>query len=168
MPKTKIKSIVQKIEINQQKEEILNKNEELIQQKEEIIVQRDLLDDTNKELGMINVYLAKLSTADKDRNVAIIIADEKGNIEWVNNDFIKLYGFTLENYIFHYPSLFKRADHKDEIVKQLKENLPYQYEFESKTKSDETKHIKSTLYPIIDNNKLVKVIAIDTEMLDKI
>ena len=163
---TNIQLKKQKSEIQTQKDLILLKNEELNQQKEEIIGQKEMMLKVNDELGKKNIQLSKSSSINNETNVSIIVADEKGSMEWVNEDFIKLYGFTLENYLFYYSSLFERAGNKEKIIEQLKKNQPYQYEFESKTKSEDNIFIKSTLIPVMDEQgKLLKVIALDSEVL---
>jgi len=159
----------QKIRINQQKEEIISKNKELTQQKEEIIIQRDLLDDTNKELGMINVYLGKLTSVNKDRNVAVSISNNKGKIEWINDGFIKLYGYTKDEYIFRCNSILDRNENKPEILENINNNNSYSYDAEFKSKSEESKKIKVILIPILDKaNQLIKIVSVETEISEKI
>ncbi len=92
---TKAKEAEQKIKqanelLIYQKASILEKNEELQQQQEEILAQTEHLENINKELQ-------KLSLIASQTDNAISILDTDGSFDWVNQGFVKLYGYTLEH-----------------------------------------------------------------------
>jgi PAS domain-containing protein len=157
---------IQNIEIQKKNEEIACQNQELTQQTQEIIVQRDLLKDTNNELGMINTFLQKVQNVQKDRDMVVIISDNNGKIEWVNNDFVKMYGFNKEEYSSKFHSILDRNENKVEIQRTLMNNQIYTCESDFKTKSEETITIKTMYIPIFDKNySLFRIITIENELI---
>ena len=155
-------------EIETQNEDILNKNEELQQQKEEIFSQKELLEDTNKELARINVYLSKLSNQSQNKETAIIIADANGIIQWVNESFVKLYEFNEANFITEKHNILDRCINEETklIMQQNIENKTLLvFETINKTSSGEGIWVQTTLLPIEDKfGNLTKIVIIETDI----
>ncbi len=156
----------QYIEIQKKNDEIACQNQELKQQTQEIIVQRDLLKDTNNELGMINIFLQKVQNVQRNRDMVVIISDNNGKIEWVNNDFIKLYGYSKDEYASLYHSVLDRSENKVDALRMLMNNQIYTFETEIKTKNEESVNVKSMFIPIFDKNyQLFRIITIENEII---
>ncbi|PLW99040.1 MAG: hypothetical protein C0594_17530 [Marinilabiliales bacterium] len=139
-----------------------DKNEEILQQKEEIQAQSEQLELTNHELE-------KLSIVASETDNAVIIADCNGEIEWVNAAFIRIYGYSFEEYKSKVgSSLFAVSSNND--VKELfnkcvsnKESVIYSSQ--CKTKDGNSLWIQTTLSPILGyKDEVVKLIAIDSDI----
>jgi PAS domain S-box-containing protein len=145
-------------------EEIKQQNEEIKQQNEEIKTQRDQLEDINKELE-------KLSIVARETDNSVIIANKEGNIEWVNEGFSKLWGFSLEE--------FKKLkgsnilDHKNnkyvsDLIEDCLENKhSVVFVVPAASKFNPSIWIQTTLNPILDiNGKISRLVAIEVEITD--
>ncbi|MBN2682180.1 MAG: PAS domain S-box protein [Bacteroidales bacterium] len=135
--------------------------EEILIQKEEIMSQRDLLENANKELE-------KLSIVARETDNAVIIMDEKGNFEWVNESLTKKYGFTLQQYIDIKGGNILKSSSNPRIAeifhKCVDEKASVIYESMTRTK-DGKLWTQTTLTPVLDElGKVIKVVAIDSDI----
>ena len=141
---------------------ISEQNEELIVQKEEILAQAE-------ELESINEQLEKLSLVASKTDNAVIIMDSKGNVEWVNEGFTKLYGLDITEFTSLYGiNICQNSKHPDI------ENIFHTCSFEKKTisyesinitKTKEEKWSQTTLTPVLnENGEVSKVVAIDSDI----
>lgn len=136
-------------------------NKKITQQKEQIQEQAD-------QLEIINKHLEKLSiVADKTDN-AVVIMDSKGNFEWANNAFTRIYGYSFEEFvekkgksIFEINNAPKTLDLIDECLNK-KKTVVYRY----LNKENGLDHwTQTTLTPILDDkNNIVKLVAIDSDV----
>ncbi len=166
--KLEYKVLLRTTEIEAQKKEIVNKNEELLQQKEEIVSQKELLEDTNKELSSINIYLSKLSNQSQNTEIAIVISNDKGDIQWVNENFIKLYEINEMDYIAKNNNIFERCineETKQEMIQSIENKASLVFETINKKSSGEGVWVQTTLLPIEDKDgKLVRIVLIENEI----
>ncbi len=143
------------VELIQQKEEIIIKNEEIILQKNEIEEQ--------------NQKLEKLSLVAKKTDNAVAIMNAKGDFEWVNYGFTKLYGYSLNELIK------ERGRNVIDISGNPRINEIFNtcitkkktVFFESSIISRESKEITSqvTMTPVTDEKgNIVKIIAVGTDI----
>ncbi len=148
-------------EVMQQKEEIQIQNENLFQQKEEIETQSELLLETNAELE-------KLSIVASETNNAILIMDSKGNFEWINDGFTKLYGYSFKEVTQKYKNMFSGSSNPEinhTIQKCIDSGKPTIYESITEAKSGEKIWVQTTLTPILSaNGNVKKIIAIDSDI----
>ncbi len=149
-------------EIFQQKEEILTQNEHLLQQKEEIEAQK-------YELERINEVLEKLSIVASETDNAVVIMDNKGNFEWINEGFTRLYGYNFEEFVSTLgKNVFEVSSNED--IKQIlekcrNEKISVNYESKTRAKNGELIWVQTTLTPIINShNTISKFIAIDSDI----
>ena len=176
--KANIQLALQNEEIMQQKEEIsaqrdnlkehrdrlAYQNEEILQQKEEILAQRDKLEE-------INMELEKLSIVASETDNAVIIMDARGNFEWINQGFERLYGYDYDSLIDTLGGNFVNASSSDEAKKHLELCMSTKstvvYDSESKRKDGSQIWTQTTLTPILDYNKyLTKIVAIDSDITE--
>lgn len=142
-------------------QEIRIKNEEILQQKEELQQQ-------SEQLKKANIELSKLSIVASETENAVLITDANGNLEWINQGFIKLYGFTLEEIIAkHGKNLIKSSSYnniQNAFEQCINEKKSVKYISENKNKLGKKLWIQTTLTPIIINNQIEKLVAIDTDV----
>ncbi|MCK4663226.1 MAG: SpoIIE family protein phosphatase [Bacteroidales bacterium] len=149
-------------EINRQKENIEEKNIELEQQKEEILTQAD-------QLVLTNQKLEKLSIVASETDNAVVIMDTKGNFEWVNEGFTRLYGFTFNQLIDEVGWNILEISSNPNIEKKIFDCIHNRetaiYETIMKTRTGKTIYAQTTVTPIIDNDGKVKnLVAIDSNI----
>ncbi|MCB2195126.1 MAG: response regulator [Bacteroidetes bacterium] len=149
--------------LNTQLERLVEKRTyEINQQKEEILAQ-------SEELSAKNDELEKLSIIARETDNAIAIADPEGKIEWVNEGFRRLYGFTLSDLEKHnYTSLidFSESEQIKNAIAYCKKNKSSKsYESLNSSKSGKKIWAQTTITPIIDDNdNIVQLIAIDSDI----
>lgn len=163
-------------EIEQQKEEILaqsellaetnsqliSRNSEIEQQKEEIQAQAEHLETINKELE-------KLSIVASETENSVVIANEQGTIEWVNEGFTKLYGYTFEEFVQVKGSNLIKASSNEHFLDAMMEcscnKKSVVYISETQNKNNRKLYIQTTLTPILDEHaNIKKFVAIDTDI----
>jgi len=126
---------------------------------------------TFKILEQKNKELENLSIVASETDNAVYIMDGEGNLEWANEGFTKLTGYTLEEYKKEKGSnLLKLSDNPviesvlEEIVKTKQSII---YEAKSTTKDNNEIWLQTTLTPIFgDGNKLKSLVAIDSDITE--
>lgn len=161
--------IIEKDQAQKQRDVLFELNQDLLQQKEEVATQRDQINEMYKEMERSNIELEKLSIVAKKTNNAVIITDNKGNLEWVNDAFISIYGFSLVEFIHERGESIVSASGLENILEkfdycqQHKKSITYTAPL--KTKKGDWIWVQTTLTPILDKNKnIAKFIAIDTDI----
>jgi len=142
--------------------ELQIKNVELEQQKEEIQTQTE-------ELEIINKELEKLSIVASETNNAVIITDKNGDFAWVNDAFVKMFGYTLAELIKNISSniISKNTDSnvKKIIKKCFDEKISVEYELKTKSKAGKILWVHTTLTPIFDEYGDIRMlVAIDSDI----
>lgn len=141
--------------------EIVEKNEELRQQKEEIQSQAEELEKNNRELE-------KLSIVASETDNVVIIINKNAEIEWVNEGFTRLFGYSLDEYKKIYATLYEGSQKdniKDIVKKCIESGKTDTYESFNKTKAGEDLWMQTTITPILDSNKNVsKLILIESDI----
>ncbi|PKP08555.1 MAG: hypothetical protein CVU09_15310 [Bacteroidetes bacterium HGW-Bacteroidetes-4] len=138
------------------------RNKQIAQQKEEIEVQRQHLQDINQELE-------KLSLIARQTDNGIRIMNEVGRITWVNEGYVKMHGYTLEELqeIGRFDLLGEEANIN---IQQLVsvwygDKKPISFESLVKNKGGNEIWVQTTLTPILDENqKIEKMIAIESDI----
>ena len=131
------------------------KNIEILQQKEEIQTQAE--------------ELKKLSIVASETDNAVIIADEKGEIEWVNEGFTRVFEYNLAEFIKHRGSNFIKTSTNPDIKKDIERceehKVSINYISQSVTKNGREIWVQTTLTPILDEqDNIIKYIAIDSDI----
>jgi len=138
------------------------KQEEIQQQSEELSTQAD-------NLRMANQELEKLSVAVSETDNVVIILDAKGNFEWANNSFTRVYGYTLEQFIeergksildgSHHPNI------EDILAKCRDSCTTIRYQTETMDKDGNVIWTQSTLTPVLNPDKqIIRFVAVDTDI----
>ncbi|MCK4661512.1 MAG: SpoIIE family protein phosphatase [Bacteroidales bacterium] len=133
------------------------------QRLEEIVKQR------TAEIEKQKKELEKLSIVASETDNAVIIMDAKGNFEWVNEGFTRMYGYTLNEFIKKIGRNIKDVSPNIYITEMIdscilnKESM--NYESLTVSKSGNKIWTQTTLTPILDENKnVIKLVAIDTNI----
>ncbi len=143
--------------IKEAEAEIRRKNEQIMKQA--------------KELEQKNLELAKLSIVAENTDNGVIIADNKGQIEWVNPGFERMLDMNFEEFkkFFGTNIIFAELPPAtlDKIAKSLKNKQSIEYSFKLKTPKGKLLWLQSTLTPMFDKNgKLLKLFSINADITE--
>ena len=132
------------------------------QQKEELSQQAAQLEITNQELN-------KLSLVARQTDNAVVIMDAKGNYEWINEGFTRMYGYTFDELKNETTrnKIGRNANLKinDLVNIWFGDKLPITYESLNRHKDGYELWVQTTLTPILDEyGNVSKLIAIDTDI----
>jgi PAS domain S-box-containing protein len=125
--------------------------------------QADILESQNIELKKLSLVAAKT-------NNAILITDAKGNFEWVNESFTRIFGKTFAELIQSTPNIIgpntpPRVVQIIHKCMEQKETVYYDLHITSSLRADLFVH--ATLTPILNNlGEIEKLIAIDFDITD--
>ncbi|MCF6183653.1 MAG: YfiR/HmsC family protein [Bacteroidales bacterium] len=167
-------------EINRQKEILFNQNDQIVAQKEEINKQlseqyvainsqKDEIQNQAKLLESVNTELEKLSIVASETDNAVTIMDIKGNFQWINAGFTRLYGYTLQLLRNEIDDNIVGASSNPEVQNILNHIIETKqtgsYQNLSKTRNGNEIWVQTTITPILDeNNEVRQLISIDTDI----
>ena len=141
-----------------------------------------IVDDFGELTGMIGTdqdvtdrlheeELEKLALAATQSCNSVVIADSKGNIEWVNEGFTKLTGYKLADVQNTHGEILRRGEptglsaatgYYSTIIKEKK---PISYESKNFTSEGDEYWVITTLTPVLSKDgEVEKIIAIDTDI----
>jgi len=148
--------------LNNQKEEIENKSIELHELVEELQTTSAIVEEYNKELEKLSIVASKTDNA-------VLIADQNGKIEWVNEGFERLFGYDLNTYIHVRGKTIFEASFNPDIKNIINESILNKksavYATKNITAADEEIWVQTTLTPIFNNDSVLeKIITIDTDI----
>ncbi|MBN2891151.1 MAG: SpoIIE family protein phosphatase [Bacteroidales bacterium] len=131
--------------------------------------QKSEIETQAEELEKANLELEKLSIVASKTNNAVSILDKKGNFDWINAGFTKLYGYTLQLLRNEIDSnienihLYKGIS--STFKKVIVEKKSLTFEHESTARNKQLMWIHSNITPILDyDNEVKQVIIIDTDI----
>ena len=171
---------------------VIERTQEILMQKEEILVQAEHLKEANEhvsaknkeleqqkweitnqaiKLKKANIELLKLSKVASETDNAIAIFDKDGNIEWVNDGFTRLYGYTLEEFKKEKNSNIVDGSFNPNIKKAIlsciNEKRSIVYEFNTKNKNGKSIWAQTTLTHVVDKDgNTLNLIAIDSDITE--
>ncbi len=122
----------------------------------------------HEKIILQNTELEKLSIVARETDNAVIIMDAKGNIEWINPAFTRIFGFTYDELIKKDANIVGRNTNKevvDKINQTLKGKKTTTYQFKATAKDKKDIWIQATLTPILDKKgKITKIIGVDSDI----
>lgn len=132
-------------------------------------VLQQLVDERTRELNEKNQELEKLSLVASETDNSVLIFGPEGNIEWVNDGFTKLTGYSMDELIEQRGSSIADFTFNPDAMRIMQECAKDQRSevFESQliTKFGELKWISNTLSPVVDESGVVtKFVVIDTDI----
>ena len=135
---------------------------EIRNQHEKILEQTYQLEATNRELE-------KLSLVASETDNAIAIMDAAGNYQWINDGFVRLYGYTFNQLIAEYSGNLISKDTSKPVIelikKSIEEKVAVVYELLQRTRENNDIWVQTTLTPIIDREGNIKsLISISSDI----
>ena len=134
-------------------------------------------DRTNKNKKTISSVLSKtieeiekLSMVVKETDNAVAVFDSDANLEWVNDGFVKLFGYSMSEYIEENGSakiweMSSNNNIRDTLKRVIAEQKTLEYETINYSKEGRKFWVHTTLTPIFDNNnQLKRIIIIDADI----
>jgi PAS domain S-box-containing protein len=139
-----------------------------MQQKEEIQSQTDQLKSQSELLKLSNLELRQLSLVAKGTSNSVLILNEKGNIEWWNTGFTKLFKYKFKQYQgsnFNRIKTHIRPDLEKSIEEIMRTKETKVYTVKDKVSEDEYIWFQTTITPIFENDGSVfRFIVIDSDI----
>ncbi len=132
------------------------------QQKEELMQQASQLELTNLELD-------KLSLVARQTDNAVVIMDAKGNYEWINEGFTRMYGYLFEE-LLNETARNKIGRNSNLKISDLVsiwygDKKPITYESLNRHRHGFEIWVQTTLTPILnEHGEVIRLIAIDTDI----
>ncbi|HEU4716762.1 MAG TPA: PAS domain S-box protein [Bacteroidia bacterium] len=118
--------------------------------------------------------MEKLATAATKSYNAVVIADSTGNIEWVNEGFSRLSGYSLEEVKNTHGEILRRGDptglsRQMQFYEQiLRDKKPVTYEGKNFSRSGKEYWVITTLTPVLGKDGNVeRIIAIDSDITER-
>ncbi len=118
--------------------------------------------------------LQKLVLAATQSYNSVIIIDTTGKIEWVNEGFTKLTGYSFNEVLNANSELFKKthvadvADQNQYLKSVIKEKKPVTFESKNFTKDEKEYWVITTLTPVIGKSgEVERIIAIDSDITSR-
>jgi len=140
------------------------RQEEIQQMAEELNAQKENLIEVNKELEKLSLV------ASKTENV-VVIMDGNGNLQWVNQGFVDLYGMTLEEYTGKYGPNLRDSSSNPNISAILNQiyitGKPYTYSSGSKDRRNHDIWFLTNISPIFSTDGDIEyLILIDSNITE--
>ncbi|MCF8381970.1 MAG: PAS domain S-box protein [Bacteroidales bacterium] len=138
------------------------RQEEIFQQSEELKAQTENLQNANLELEKLSIVASKTDSS-------IIILDDDGNFEYVNDGFINRYGMNLEEFVQARGGNLRQNSSSKEIVQifeKIKENKkPDSYVTQTTNADGHVFWSQTSITPILDSNgDITRMILIDIDI----
>lgn len=128
-------------------------------------IEKDVTEDKLREQ-----QLKLLSSIAREAQNGVVITDKKGNIEWVNNSYEIMTGYSINELVGKIPGIILQGDetNKDSlnyINHQLENDLPFTCELLFYRKGNEKFWVRIHAQPIFDkNNKVTKYFSIEEDI----
>lgn len=127
------------------------------------------LEQANQQLSDVNQELEKLSIVARETVNAVTIMDAYGNIEWINEGFKRMFGYTQDELLKergkNLVDISTNPDIKQIINKCIQDKKAVTYETLIGTKKGSKIWTQTTLTPIISSNgSVTKLVAIETDI----
>ncbi len=127
------------------------------------------LEDSIRELAGANKELEKLSIVARETENSVIIMDADGNIEWVNEMFVRMTGMSKEEFMERRGrNIFEaslRPDIEEIVHKCINDKKSVTYEMSDVKESGERLWYQATLTPIFDTEgQLIHLVAVSSDI----
>jgi len=148
----------------EQSRQLESANRELCLQQEELQTQTELLEYSNHELE-------KLSVVASHTQNAVVIANANGEIEWANDAFTTMQGYSLEEFVEKHGRRLDEVSANSQIQHVIEECISehksVKYQVQNKTKFGKEIWTQTTLSPVMDEDgTLRQLVAIDADITE--
>jgi len=110
----------------------------------------------------------KLSSVARKAGNAVMLMDYNGNIEWINQSYTDLYGFTFDSLLEHKGGSIFGKDTPSEVKvafgKCIINKETTHFETQNTHRNGKKIWVSTTITPVIENNEVIKLIIIDTNI----
>lgn len=122
-----------------------------------------------QELTQQNEDLARLSLVAKHTDNGVLIMDDQGDVEWINEGFTRMYGYSYEQLLAERGRNMATVSHRDDFPlifrKCVDSRQPVVYENQCLTRSGQERWSQTVLNPILDDQgRVVKLVLIDSDI----
>ncbi len=128
------------------------------------------LKSVNEIINETNIELEKLSIVASNTQNVVFILDAGGNLEWTNRALKEVYGYEQEEFVKKYGRNIVDFSNNDRIGYILKNckitQKSFTYENKHTTKNGMTLWTQTCITPIIEHEKVVKIIAVDSDITE--
>jgi len=136
---------------------------------DETVRQKEKIERQAEQLSLINEELKKLSAVVQKTGNAVLIMENDGRVEWVNDGFTELYSYNIfdlnETYNWNLIDAPFNEQMKEMANQAIREKTSLTFESVIKSKDNDDIEVQTTLTPLIDSSGRVrKLIAIDTDI----
>ncbi|MFO7868524.1 MAG: tetratricopeptide repeat protein [Bacteroidales bacterium] len=143
----------------------------LEKQNKELEKQNAVIEEQSNVLMRSNQEFEKLSIVASNTDNAIIIMDSQGNFEWINDAFVSMFGYNLDELSQRISSNIISSTTPEYIKNAfetcVRESKTVTYDLQTTTKSGEQKWVNVTLSPILnDAHEITKLVMIDADITD--
>lgn len=156
-------------EIATQAEHLKLINKDLEETNIKIHLQKKEIQEQSRQLEIKNKELEKLFISTQKTDNSIVIADVNGEIDWVNEGFSRMYGYSLPEFIEEkgltlvstssYPKI------KETLEKIIQTKKSISYNTQRNNKSNQSIWMRTTITPIVDESgEVYKLVAIDSDI----
>ncbi|WP_224994879.1 PAS domain S-box protein, partial [Cesiribacter sp. SM1] len=117
--------------------------------------------------------LEKLSLVAKKTINGVVIFDANGRVEWVNDGFTRITGYTSAEAVGKFPAVFLAGEETDMVTIQrirekLRQDQPFTEEVITYKKSGQKMWVALDFTPVLnDRGELLNVIALQTEITER-
>lgn len=144
-------------------------NKILLEQNRKILKQNTEIKSQSENLSKFNTELEKLSIVASKTDNAIIIASPEGIIEWINESYTRLYGFTLNELLKEKGSSYCETsfnpEAKEIFEKAIETKEAQIYESDVIARNGRNFRIQTTLTPVLnEHGEVIYLIAIDSDV----
>ncbi len=126
---------------------LLGESNKVERHQEELLAQTEHLQELNIELERLSLVASKTDTA-------VIIANHEGRLTWVNEGFVKQFGYTLTEYVNKFGSdiftISRQVNIKQMMEEAIRNKSSLNYASKVQTKSGEFIWVKTLINPIYD------------------
>ncbi|WP_224996563.1 PAS domain-containing sensor histidine kinase, partial [Cesiribacter sp. SM1] len=122
---------------------------------------------------ILSLELEKLSLVAKKTINGVVIFDADGRVEWVNDGFTRITGYTFAEAAGKFPAVFLSGEETDiatinRIREKLIQDQPFSEEVVAYNKSGQKMWVALDFTPILnDRGELLNVIALQTEITER-
>jgi PAS domain S-box-containing protein len=149
--------------------EKLKSTKVLLAQNQKILKQNQEIKSQTEHLTNVNIELEKLSIVASKTDNAIIIANPSGSIDWINESYTRLYGFTLKELLNEKGSTYTETSSNPDVEnifnKAITRKETQIYESDVISRNGKNYRIQTTLTPVLNHKKeVIYLVAIDSDV----
>jgi len=115
--------------------------------------------------------LKLLSRAIEQADDAVLVTDDDGHIEYINDAFVDLFGYSREQVLGRTPRILKSGEHDESFYADLWETITdgevFQAEVTNRRANGELLDVELTIAPVEDTETVTHYVAIERDVTDR-